>query len=162
MCWGFGVADVHMSQSGFLNSIELKRSSELLPKAAPRSGQRTNDDDVHAQNEHKSAEEPLMLACMALLCCANSVCDKDVFTAVVDSGLVFDGGLVVDAVSYSFFLNLQRNSTHHGLFRLYFSHFARWIPGSMVCRTTRASPVCTRTSCLTPHTTPPKWDPSLH
>ncbi len=99
MCWGFGVADVHMSQTGFLNSIELKRSSELVPKAAPRSGQQFNYDDAHAQHEHKSAEEPLMLACMALLCCANRVCDKDVFTAVVDSGLVFDGGLVVDAVS---------------------------------------------------------------
>lgn len=95
MCWGFGVADVHMSQTGFLNSIELKRSAELLPKPARR-GQHNSDHDYQ---ETKSADEPLYLACMALLCCTTCVCDRDVFSAVVDSGLVFDGGLVVDPVS---------------------------------------------------------------
>lgn len=42
--------------------------------------------------------EPVMLACMALFLCSNTVCDRDMFSAVVDSGLVFDGGLVVDTV----------------------------------------------------------------
>jgi hypothetical protein len=45
------------------------------------------------------APEPLMIACMALLLCNNAVCDRDMFAAIVDSGLVFDGGLVVDTVS---------------------------------------------------------------
>lgn len=44
------------------------------------------------------APEPVMIACMALLLCNNAVCDRDMFSAIVDSGLVFDGGLVVDAV----------------------------------------------------------------
>jgi hypothetical protein len=95
MCWGFGVADVHMSQTGFLNSIELKRSSDLLPKPIHRGQHNSDRDEPEAKS---AAEEPLYLACMALLCCTNSVCDRDVFTAVVDSGLVFDGGLVVDPV----------------------------------------------------------------
>lgn len=91
MCWGFGVAEVHMSHTGFLSSVELRRSSELAARAQHSGG-------VAADEHKEGGEGGVMLACMALLCCTNSVCDRDVFGAVVDSGLVFDGGLVVDTV----------------------------------------------------------------
>ena len=95
MCWGFGVAEVHMSHTGFISSVELRRSSELrhLQQLLVQNG-------GGGLQEHKSGmENGVMLSCLALLCCTNSQCDKDVFNAVVDSGLVFDGGLVVDTVS---------------------------------------------------------------
>lgn len=98
MCWGFGVADVYMTHTGFLGSVELRRSSELAARAQPHpAGSAAGDSSHHEYKE--SSEGGVMLACMALLCCTNSVCDRDVFSAVVDSGLVFDGGLVVDTVS---------------------------------------------------------------
>ena len=34
--------------------------------------------------------------CCALLCCSNEQCDVDVFAAVNDTGLVYDGGIVVN------------------------------------------------------------------
>lgn len=89
MCWGATVADVHMSHTGFLNSLELKRTVEttVVPVVVGKN-----------QPQPETKSEPIMVACLALLLCNNAVCDRDVFSAVVDSGLVFDGGLVVDTV----------------------------------------------------------------
>jgi hypothetical protein len=92
MCWGFTVAEVHLSHTGFLSSLELKRTLEAPPAAT--------FSRTHNQNAHSEAKtsELVMVSCLALLLCTNNMCDRDVFTAVVDSGLVFDGGLVVDTV----------------------------------------------------------------
>src|SRR4051812_38336835 len=46
----------------------------------------------------------IRVPCIALLCCNYKQCDRDVFAAINDSGLVFDGGLVVDAVSFVVYL----------------------------------------------------------
>jgi hypothetical protein len=39
--------------------------------------------------------------CLALLCCVRRSCDADVFDAINKSGLVYDGGAVVDQVRSS-------------------------------------------------------------
>lgn len=39
-----------------------------------------------------------IIECSTLLLCSNYQCDVDVFTAVNESGLVYDGGVVVDEV----------------------------------------------------------------
>jgi hypothetical protein len=95
MCWGFTVAEVHLSHTGFLSSLELKRTFDAPPAATFG---RTQHQNAHS-GEAKSSDL-VMVSCLALLLCTNSMCDRDVFTAVVDSGLVFDGGLVVDTVSF--------------------------------------------------------------
>jgi len=41
----------------------------------------------------------LSLPCFSLLCAGAKYCDSDVFTAINDCGIVFDGGVVVDQVS---------------------------------------------------------------
>ena len=92
MCWGFEIAEVYMSHAGFLSSLELKRSAEVVQEAAPQTESKTADPEGPAAG--------VMIASMALLLCTNQVCDKDVFNAIVDSGLVFDGGLVVDVVRF--------------------------------------------------------------
>lgn len=38
------------------------------------------------------------IECCTLICCSNLQCDVDMFTAVNECGLVFDGGLVVNEV----------------------------------------------------------------
>ena len=40
------------------------------------------------------------LECSTLILCADLQCDVDVFTAINESGLVYDGGVVVDEVEY--------------------------------------------------------------
>mmetsp|Transcript_25436 Transcript_25436/g.42865 ORF Transcript_25436/g.42865 Transcript_25436/m.42865 type:complete len:1363 (+) Transcript_25436:41-4129(+) len=37
-----------------------------------------------------------VLPCCAFICCSNEQCDVDVFAAINDTGLVYDGGVVVD------------------------------------------------------------------
>ena len=39
---------------------------------------------------------PFSLPCKALICCGQKQCDADVFAAINESGLVYDGGVVVD------------------------------------------------------------------
>jgi hypothetical protein len=112
ICWGFGVAEVVMTHAGFVGSIEIRRSDELADAAAAlrknpngkvptpslSGGQATEQNAPVHHLAHAEDSASVMLTCMTLLLCNNSVCDKDTFTAVVDSGLVFDGGLVVDTV----------------------------------------------------------------
>ena len=49
-------------------------------------------------------KEPLgetkTIPCTTLLCCNERRCDFDIFSAINDSGLVFDGGIVVDQVYF--------------------------------------------------------------
>ena len=40
-----------------------------------------------------------IIKCSSLLCCVRKSCDADVFSAMNESGLVYDGGAVVDQVS---------------------------------------------------------------
>lgn len=49
------------------------------------------------------------IECSTLLLCSNYQCDVDVFTAVNESGLVYDGGVVVNEV-YLFFIYYFINS----------------------------------------------------
>lgn len=42
--------------------------------------------------------------CSALLCCVRRSCDADVFNAINESGLVYDGGAVVDQVTFFYIL----------------------------------------------------------
>lgn len=43
-----------------------------------------------------------VIECSTLLLCSNYQCDVDVFTAVNESGLVYDGGVVVNEVIYTY------------------------------------------------------------
>jgi hypothetical protein len=70
----------------------------VVPAEVPVPVQQVLSNSRNQPQPESKAPEPLMIACMALLLCNNAVCDRDMFAAIVDSGLVFDGGLVVDTV----------------------------------------------------------------
>ncbi len=53
-----------------------------------------------SEKKEKEPATPSSLPCFSLLCCGQKQCDADVFAAVNDSGLVYDGGLVIDEVLY--------------------------------------------------------------
>lgn len=46
-----------------------------------------------------------VVKCFALFCCSDERCDVDTFSAVNDSGLVYDGGIVVDEVFRCLFIS---------------------------------------------------------
>ena len=79
--WGHHLSDLALSVNGFLQTVHLERRSLV-----------TDAEAAETLRGHQ-----VTVACVALLLCHTApLPDKDVFTAINESGLVFDGGLVVD------------------------------------------------------------------
>ena len=70
---GFDVVNVQFSTYGAIEGVTIKNVNE----------------DVNQQ-------APTALPCFSLICCNKKYCDPDVFTAINDCGIVYDGGIVVD------------------------------------------------------------------
>lgn len=96
--WGHAVVDVEFSSRGKIETV-LIRPVQVQKKKGVKSKK-----DGESKVDEKSApnlSEAQVLACASLLCCGIKSCDADMFSAVNDSGLVYDGGLVVDEVRIS-------------------------------------------------------------
>ena len=97
--WGYKISEVHLAHTGFLSSVEVKKKiSYSNLDESKRETKKSIDKPTDDSSLHEG-ESGVMLACLALLCCSAQKCDRDVFCAINDCGLVFDGGLVVDSVS---------------------------------------------------------------
>ena len=68
---GFDIVDVELSTYGTIQNAVIKLMA---------------DPDAH----------PVTVPCFSLICCNKKFCDSDVFAAVNDCGIVYDGGIVVD------------------------------------------------------------------
>lgn len=88
--WEHALADVTLTRTGFLQHVDIRSRTGAVP---------ASQSESKDEGEVVTEDGNLRIPCIALLCCNASTCDRDVFAAVNDSGLVFDGGLVVDAVS---------------------------------------------------------------
>ena len=105
---GHIIKDVLLAGSNNTGTVKgLKLEMRNIPVAE-------GDDDmgnIGGNNESKQAyktadgnnvvisdSQPLTmtLTCTALICCGEKQCDADVFAAINESGLVYDGGVVVD------------------------------------------------------------------
>lgn len=93
---GFAIVDVNFSHTGKVASVVLKdknfnekfvEEQKLAGKPRSRTEEKEDGDDGTR-----------LIPCLSLLCCGPKQCGPDVFTAVNESGLVYDGGLVVDEV----------------------------------------------------------------
>lgn len=81
--WNTSIIDVNLNKSGFVQSIELNQIPII------------KQDD----SEEFFAVAPAKVNCGTILFCngqKNISCDRDMFAAINDCGLVFDGGLIVD------------------------------------------------------------------
>ena len=71
-----------------------------VPVGAPESSSERMIEGIHIRNypPKNSVMVPKdeFMECCALLCCSKEQCDVDVFAAINDTGLVYDGGVVVD------------------------------------------------------------------
>jgi hypothetical protein len=59
------------------------------------------------QESKEYTSPPATIACTALLMCNGpeyQSCERDIFAAINDCGLVYDGGLIVDTVSFLHFI----------------------------------------------------------
>jgi hypothetical protein len=109
LCWSsagllYAVVSLHAQfkdviNYGFRSIIYGSNFTYVVSAEVPVPVQQVLSNSRNQPQPESKAPEPLMIACMALLLCNNAVCDRDMFAAIVDSGLVFDGGLVVDTVS---------------------------------------------------------------
>eukprot|EP01039_Chlorochromonas_danica_P007520 gene7520-8318_t len=82
-----GIAEVELSRTGFLQSVELY---EIQSTVTPGSRNHLDKERI---------PPPSSIQSTALLLCHGpeyQSCEQDVFAAINDCGLVFDGGLVVD------------------------------------------------------------------
>ncbi len=92
--WEHTVVDVALSRTGFVQNVDIKaKNPQPSDDAAPPA------EDAGEEQEDRTESGGRRIPCIAVLCCNFKQCDRDVFAAVNDSGLVFDGGLVVDSVS---------------------------------------------------------------
>jgi len=118
--WGYAVSEIHLAHTGFLSSVEVKKASTMLSsdggsstmgesKSNSRSILNYSRDDEDDDYDYRPQQEAgIMLACLALLCCSQPQCSRDIFNAINDCGLVYDGGLVVDSVCmYEYLLSLS-------------------------------------------------------
>ena len=126
--WGYAVSEIHLAHTGFLSSVEVRKCNPTINASNNNNGNSNANNGNNANNDNGSStlggesksnsrsilnysrdendddydyhpqEAGIMLACLALLCCGNPQCSKDIFNAINDCGLVYDGGLVVDSV----------------------------------------------------------------
>lgn len=96
--WEHSVLDVTLSRTGFVQSVDVR--SNVPKKGGDETSSQAAEGDAAQDSEERTESGALRIPCIAVLCCHTALCDRDVFAAVNDCGLVFDGGMVVDAVRY--------------------------------------------------------------
>lgn len=102
---GHVVVDVIFSNQHTLQAIQLENKHFDAQSPIEResiSFQDQNGERKDSISDHSNAQSTsqfVKIECATLLCCMRKSCDADVFTAINESGLVYDGGVVVDEVS---------------------------------------------------------------
>lgn len=93
--WGYKLIDTLFSNHGFLSSVSIK--DKRFEDTVPVSEEVKEGEDY--EEPPTTIEYPTIdIPCITLLLCSKSHCEMDVFSAINDSGLVFDGGMVVNEV----------------------------------------------------------------
>lgn len=83
---GWQLENTYFAKNGHINALTIKPIQKLERNAL--------GDFIETKEE---SEVPVTtITCDALLCCMNKQCDPDMFAAINDAGLVYDGGIVVD------------------------------------------------------------------
>jgi hypothetical protein len=104
---GHCVVDVIFNSRHFLHGVRLENKvySARTKEAGSteRGGKGCGSDGRGVRTLQNSDVTPQYstIDCSALLCCVRRSCDADAFNAINESGLVYDGGAVVDQVSSS-------------------------------------------------------------
>ena len=104
---GHCVVDVVFNSRHFLHGVKLEnklynaRTEEAGNTVRSGKGCESAGRGVKALHNGDVTPQYSTIDCSALLCCVRRSCDADVFNAINESGLVYDGGAVVDQVRSS-------------------------------------------------------------
>ena len=100
---GHVVVDVHLTSHSFLQGIRLENKLfDVKPVSTDERDDEFGDDNGRMGAAPSDVSPQFVtLECATLLCCVVKSCDADVFAAINESGLVYDGGVVVDEVRIS-------------------------------------------------------------
>lgn len=107
---GHAVVDVTLA-SHFLQAVKLENKTFVPKSLPPRGTGNIFKDRVVPPIDNsgvlkvESTVQFVTIECSSLLCCVRKSCDADVFAAINESGLVYDGGIVVDQVSIEAFIS---------------------------------------------------------
>ena len=94
---GYTAIDVQFSTQNDLQAVRLENKLFDSKSFTVKS---VDENDRIRTPLHTSRPQFLTLECATLLCCARKSCEAGIFTAINESGLVYDGGVVVDEVSH--------------------------------------------------------------
>ena len=100
---GHVVVDVQLTSHSFLQGIRLENKLfDVKPVSTDERDDEFGDDNGRMGAAPSDVSPQFVtLECATLLCCVVKSCDADVFAAINESGLVYDGGVVVDEVRIS-------------------------------------------------------------
>jgi hypothetical protein len=104
MYWKSTIAEISLSRNGFLQTVELKEmltkeEQANIPSSSSATSGKTSSNESKDNKDSMSLNGPTRINCIALCFCAGQEqqsCERDIFAAINDSGLVFDGGLIVN------------------------------------------------------------------
>ena len=90
-------------ENGVVSGVFVKRNRLDTDVLSTVSGEDAENPIVSTVEITSETEAREFLSCNAiLLCLSPSQCDIDLFSAIKDCGLVFDGGVIVDKVKSKF------------------------------------------------------------
>jgi hypothetical protein len=78
---GFEVSNIELASNGCIEAVKIVKNGAI---------------EENKDNGNTSKAAAVSLPCSSLLCCRKKTCDVDMFSAINDSGLIYDGGIVVD------------------------------------------------------------------
>lgn len=90
---GCEINDVSFSRQGYVEGISFEKTESIEVELENES--KMNDEDIEGKLPDKIVTE-IDLTANTVILCIRKACDADVFAAINDSGLIFDGGIVVD------------------------------------------------------------------
>jgi hypothetical protein len=161
---GHNIIDVKFSGSGMIESVEVEMNDSRRAVLEELEGMGSElKSSYHEQDSRRSSTvggsygRRSTVKCTTLLCCGQKQCEADVFAAINDSGLVYDGGVVVDEVRLLLmpvniisFVNRElriTTSSFHCDIQKYDSVSALWIRLFTRWANTRSSLACIESSC---------------
>ena len=96
------ILSVGRSEAGFVRSVTIRKvrkfdEEKVGAEAEQLEGGGESKGQYNGRNTTDDENDVFVLECGALLTCVHMNCDMDVFTAINECGLVFDGGVVVNS-----------------------------------------------------------------
>jgi hypothetical protein len=93
---GCEINDISFSRKGYVEGIVFEKTEVVEVDIDNESKMNDEDEDNMEGKIPEKITSEIELTANTVILCVRKACDADVFAAINDSGLIFDGGIVVD------------------------------------------------------------------